>query len=170
MVDKVYYDFDKMYVNEKYMEEFLAGNFRSLLRAFDWEDTPQGEAFWFDVFKSESIKSTVLKELEVQYWDWFIYGSDEEDFDLRVHEVKVDEEETVTYDPVDKPAHYNMGGIECIDYIKQVLGLDGFIAYCHGNMIKYQHRYRYKQNPREDMKKAQWYLNKMNEALEEKYK
>jgi hypothetical protein len=73
------------------------------------------------------------------------------------------------YDPVEKPAHYNQGGIECIDYIKQVLGLDGFIAYCHGNMIKYQHRYRYKQNPVEDMKKAQWYLNKMNEALEEKH-
>ena len=47
------------------------------------------------------------------------------------------------YDPVDRPAHYNQGGIECIDYIRQVLGLEGFIAYCHGNMIKYQHRYRY---------------------------
>mgnify|MGYP003634352473 CR=1 FL=1 len=39
------------------------------------------------------------------------------------------------YDPVERPAHYNAGGIECIDYIKQVLGLDGFIAYCHGNNI-----------------------------------
>ena len=27
-----------------------------------------------------------------------------------------------SYDPVNKPAHYNLsGGIECIDYIKQVL-------------------------------------------------
>ena len=50
------------------------------------------------------------------------------------------------YDPVERPAHYNAGGIECIDYIKQVLGLDGFIAYCHGNLIKYQHRYKYKEN------------------------
>jgi hypothetical protein len=74
------------------------------------------------------------------------------------------------YDPVDRPAHYNMGGIECIDYIKQVLGLDGFIAYCHGNMIKYQHRYRYKGNPVEDMKKADWYLSRLNEALKEKHK
>ena len=32
------------------------------------------------------------------------------------------------YDPVEKPAHYNQGNIECIDYIRQVLGLDGFIA------------------------------------------
>jgi len=74
------------------------------------------------------------------------------------------------FDPVERPAHYNQGGIECIDYIRQVVGLDGFIAYCHGNMIKYQHRYAYKQKPAEDMKKAAWYLNKMNEALAEKHR
>ena len=74
------------------------------------------------------------------------------------------------FDPVDKPAHYNLGGVECIDYIEQVLGLDGFIAYCHGNMLKYQHRYRYKNKPAEDMKKAEWYLRKMNDALGRKYK
>jgi len=73
------------------------------------------------------------------------------------------------YDPVEKPAHYNLGGVECIDYIEQVLGLDGFIAYCHGNMLKYQHRYRYKNKPAEDMKKAEWYLRKMNETLGKKY-
>jgi len=74
------------------------------------------------------------------------------------------------FDPVNKPAHYNLGGVECIDYIEQVLGLDGFIAYCHGNMLKYQHRYRYKNKPAEDMKKAEWYLRKMNDALGRKYK
>jgi len=74
------------------------------------------------------------------------------------------------FDPVNKPAHYNMGGIECIDYIKQVLGVEGFIAYCHGNMIKYQHRYRFKQKPAEDMQKAEWYLNKMNQVLAEKHR
>jgi hypothetical protein len=51
-----------------------------------------------------------------------------------------------------------------------VLGLDGYIAYCHGNMIKYQHRYRYKNKPVEDMDKARWYLEKMIEGLREKYK
>tara|TARA_R110001583_G_scaffold47350_4_gene148372 strand:- start:9291 stop:9608 length:318 start_codon:yes stop_codon:yes gene_type:complete len=72
------------------------------------------------------------------------------------------------YDPVNKPAHYNLsGGIECIDYIKQVLGKEGFVSYCHGNMVKYQHRHRYKQNPVEDLKKAQWYLDKMLETLKE---
>ena len=76
---------------------------------------------------------------------------------------------TEQFDPVNKPPHYNMGEIECIDYIKQVLGVDGFIAYCHGNMIKYQHRYRYKNKPVEDMDKARWYLEKMIETLREKH-
>jgi|TARA_R110000744_G_scaffold50551_1_gene109216 hypothetical protein len=76
-----------------------------------------------------------------------------------------------SYDSVSRPFHYNhTDGVECIDYIKQVLGLDGFISYCHGNMIKYQHRYRYKTNPVEDVEKAQWYLNRMLEALKEKHK
>ena len=75
------------------------------------------------------------------------------------------------YDNVNKPAHYNLGGdIECIDYIKHGLGVDGFISYCQGNMIKYQHRHRYKNKPVEDIEKAQWYLNKMLETMKEKHK
>ena len=85
-------------------------------------------------------------------------------------EIIKEAEKLSKFDSVERPAHYNMGGIECIDYIKQVIGLDGFIAYCHGNFLKYQHRYRYKQKPVEDMKKAEWYLHKMNEALGEKHK
>jgi|TARA_R110001583_G_scaffold140216_1_gene292405 hypothetical protein len=75
------------------------------------------------------------------------------------------------YDVVNNPPHYNIGGdIECVDYIKQVLGVDGFISYCQGNMIKYQHRHRYKLKPVEDMEKAQWYLNRMLETMKEKHK
>ena len=78
---------------------------------------------------------------------------------------------TGEYDPVNKPLHYALeGGLECIDYMRQVLGLDGFIEYCHGNVIKYQHRYKYKNKPLQDMEKAQYYLNKMIEALKEKHK
>jgi len=77
----------------------------------------------------------------------------------------------VNYDPVNSPPHYLVpGGVECIDYMRQVLGLQGFIEYCHGNVIKYQHRYKYKGKPVEDMEKAQYYLNKMVEAMKEKHK
>jgi hypothetical protein len=59
--------------------------------------------------------------------------------------------------PVTKPQHYNKGGIEAIDYIKQQLG-PGFGDYCAGNVMKYLHRFKYK-NGVEDLKKAQVYLN-----------
>lgn len=71
-----------------------------------------------------------------------------------------------TYDAVHKPPHYNFGTIECIEYIHQVLGDDGFIAYCRGNAMKYQHRVGYKGNPAEDIAKATWYLTRASSVLE----
>lgn len=68
-----------------------------------------------------------------------------------------------TFDVVDKPAHYNNGEIEAIDYIKQQLG-DDFYAYCEGNVIKYMHRHTYK-NGVEDLRKARWYLDKLIKEL-----
>ena len=78
---------------------------------------------------------------------------------------------SINYNNVSKPAHYNHGdGIECIDYIKQVLGKEGFIAYCRGNLIKYNHRAMYKGNPTEDLAKAEQYLKWVNETLKEIHK
>jgi hypothetical protein len=70
-------------------------------------------------------------------------------------------------DIVDSPAHYNNGGIECIDYIRQQLGEEGYIAYCEGNMIKYQHRYKYKGGV-EDLEKSCKYQEWLIEALKKK--
>jgi hypothetical protein len=72
------------------------------------------------------------------------------------------------FDPVNSPPHYTIrDGIECIEYIKQVLTPEQFKGYCHGNVIKYQHRHGYKGNPVEDMEKAEWYLEKMLETMRE---
>ena len=73
------------------------------------------------------------------------------------------------YDEVSKPFHYNHseGGIECIDYIRQVLGLEGFLAYCRGNVIKYNHRAGYKGNLKEDLAKAEQYLKWANETAKQ---
>jgi len=65
-------------------------------------------------------------------------------------------------DNVNKPPHYNQSGIECVDAIQAATG-DGFEYYLQGNIIKYMWRYRYK-NGIEDLKKAQWYLNKLIEV------
>ena len=68
------------------------------------------------------------------------------------------------YDPVQKPIHYNNGDIEAIDYIKQQLGHE-FQAYCYGSVIKYMHRFKYKDGL-QDLKKAKWYLKQMIKDME----
>lgn len=66
-------------------------------------------------------------------------------------------------DNVNNPAHYGQGKIECIDYIQDFLTHEEFVGYLRGNVAKYLHRWRYK-NGLEDLRKAQWYLNKMIEV------
>jgi len=68
-------------------------------------------------------------------------------------------------DNVNNPAHYGNGSIECIDYIQDFLNHDEFQGYLRGNIAKYMHRFPYK-NGVEDLKKAQWYLNKLIETME----
>lgn len=55
------------------------------------------------------------------------------------------------------PNHYKQGNIEVIDFI-----LDQKFSYIEGNVVKYISRYK-KKNGLEDLKKAQWYLNRVIE-------
>jgi hypothetical protein len=71
-------------------------------------------------------------------------------------------------DSVNHPRHYTIGRIECIDYLKDSMSHSAYEGFLEGNAKKYLHRYRVKYNPIEDLKKAQWYLNKLIEHEEEK--
>ena len=73
-------------------------------------------------------------------------------------------QQTADMDMVNHPPHYNKAGIECIDAIRAATG-EGFEHYLQGNILKYLWRYRYK-NGSEDLKKAQWYLDKLIEEHE----
>ena len=66
-------------------------------------------------------------------------------------------------DMVNSPPHYNQAGVECIDAIRAATD-EGYEYYLQGNIIKYLWRYRYK-NGVEDLKKAQWYLEKLIEEI-----
>ena len=59
------------------------------------------------------------------------------------------------------PEHYTQG-IECIDYITSKN-----MSFLEGNVIKYVTRYKMK-NGLEDLKKAQWYLNRIIENYNKK--
>ena len=75
-------------------------------------------------------------------------------------------ENMVQKDMVNSPEHYNKAGIETIDALEAML-VDGYDYYLQGNIVKYLWRYRYK-NGVEDLKKAQWYLNKLIEVCDDK--
>ena len=64
-------------------------------------------------------------------------------------------------DVVNHPPHYKVGGIEVIDFIESK-GL----TYNLGNVVKYVSRADHKGNKLEDLKKAQWYLNREVSNLE----
>lgn len=69
------------------------------------------------------------------------------------------------FDTVQRPAHYNQSGIECIDAIAAaVKGKSGIEAACVANVIKYLWRYELK-NGVEDVRKAQWYLDHLVKEL-----
>ncbi len=71
-------------------------------------------------------------------------------------------------DNVNHPFHYCQGGVECIDALKAAtVGKTGIEAVCVANVIKYLFRYENK-NGLEDVKKAQWYINRLIQELEEK--
>ena len=67
-------------------------------------------------------------------------------------------------DNVNNPSHYNQAGIECLDAIAAATD-NGYEYYLQGNIIKYLWRYRYK-NGVEDLKKAQFYLDRLIKAKE----
>ena len=64
-------------------------------------------------------------------------------------------------DKVNHPSHYKIGGIETIDFIEAKN-----LGYNLGNVVKYITRADYKGNKLEDLKKAQWYLNRAVTTLE----
>jgi hypothetical protein len=68
-------------------------------------------------------------------------------------------------DMVNKPPHYTGGGIECIDALAEATkDLRGIEAHCTACAIKYLWRWK-KKNGREDIQKAQWYLNRLLQEL-----
>lgn len=63
--------------------------------------------------------------------------------------------EQVMFDPVKRPAHYTTGKIEVIDFIE-----DKNLDFHLGNVVKYVARAGHKNDEIEDLRKAEWYLQR----------
>jgi hypothetical protein len=64
-------------------------------------------------------------------------------------------------DMINHPPHYTKGRIEVLDFL-----IDQDMPYLPGQVLKYLTRYRYKGTPVEDLRKAQFYLNRLITELE----
>lgn len=63
------------------------------------------------------------------------------------------------------PKHYIKGGIHLLDILKMKLPEEHIEGFLRCNVIKYIFRYDQK-NKIEDLKKSEWYLNKLIELKE----
>ena len=73
-------------------------------------------------------------------------------------------------DPVNRPPHYAEGRVfEVIDVIEDSVQFapDPVTGGLQWQVLKYVHRCWNKNNPRQDLEKAQWYLTRLIDSLEE---
>lgn len=71
-------------------------------------------------------------------------------------------------DDVNSPAHYTNGSQEAIVTIEEAIEEAPSMkaGFLHGQVLKYLLRVWLKDNPLQDLKKAQWYLTRLIDSLE----
>lgn len=69
-------------------------------------------------------------------------------------------------DIINKPHHYHKGGIDVITFVKDKVSKEALEGFFQINVLKYVTRFKEK-NGKEDLLKAQFYLNKLIELQQE---
>ena len=89
----------------------------------------------------------------------------------KASETKEKKVEKKTEDMVNHPSHYTHGGVECIDAITSALSSyeDSVDSWLVGQVIKYLWRAPLKGKYEEDIKKAQFYLNRLVEKIDKNW-
>jgi hypothetical protein len=92
------------------------------------------------------------------------FSREPDEFDKPTNKQEWDDavaQEREKWDTVNSPAHYleHPSGVECIDVVEH-------LSFCLGNVVKYVWRADSKFDALEDLKKAQWYLDREIERRE----
>ena len=90
----------------------------------------------------------------------------EDESNYSSHTSIVDRDDNSRNANVNSPPHYLKGRKETIDVIQDGMTDDEYHGYLKGNVLKYVSRYKFKGEPLEDLKKAQWYLNRLIKEVE----
>ena len=105
----------------------------------------------------------------VCFSDWEDYPDDiEKNYEIIFGNAEDTDDEKKTEDMVNHPSHYTHGGVECIDAITSALSSyeDSVDSWLVGQVIKYLWRAPLKGKYEEDIKKAQFYLNRLVEKID----
>jgi hypothetical protein len=111
-----------------------------------------------------ALKNYTPKELDELAWvvedtkEQFETEFNKTDIEIVVEEECKDKYEYTYIQTVDHPHHYNKTQLEVIDAI-EVWGLD----FSEGNVVKYLLRAKHKNNAKEDLEKALWYVQRLLE-------
>ena len=70
-------------------------------------------------------------------------------------------------DEITKPKHYTQGTVECLDALDSMLEESSRIDFYRSQIVKYMWWLRDKGDPLKDAKKAQFYLGRLIEKLEQ---
>lgn len=103
--------------------------------------------------------------------NWKLYPEIvEKNYDIVFGNGHAGEESKCKNDMVNHPSHYTSGGVECIDAITAALSKyeDPVDSWLVGQVIKYLWRAPLKGKYDEDIKKAQFYLNRLVEKIDKK--
>ena len=65
------------------------------------------------------------------------------------------------------PDHYKVHENECIDEIEAMLTPEEFRGFLKGNFLKYRYRTGHKDDPEQEAKKSDWYMNKLIQKQKE---
>ena len=148
-----------IHVNVKSLEEMIA-----VAKYSGDEITPTAQ-----MFKQHKEETAMFVDKENEYWS---FASNDY---YRAHKhliISFEDFErqylngTATQDIVNHPTHYNSYTREVIDTMQGSMTKEEFKGYLKGNVMKYLTRYQFK-NGVEDLKKAQWYLNKLLEVVDD---
>lgn len=137
------------------MSEFKVGDKVKIISLDNTDDNWGLTEVMYSV-DDEAVVESVETHDTVTLCDGYLYHVS----DLEI--VEDDAVQQVELDNVNSPKHYASQSIECIVAMEAMLSPEEFIGYLRGNIFKYQWRYKQK-NGMEDLKKAQWYQNKLIE-------
>ena len=98
------------------------------------------------------------EEESITKWNMFASGENPDDISDLFNEFMNPPED----DLVNHPSHYTSGAHECIDIMETFLTPEEFQGFLKGNIFKYRWRADLK-NGEEDIKKAEWYEEKLLE-------